>query len=99
MEVRKNCPGQGFGWGNHSHKKHGYTLIELLITLSVISIFSLNVFPNLSALLAQERSTTLTNNLALSLAYARSEAITKNTTIITCQSNNGSECNRSENWH
>ncbi len=99
MEVRKHCPGQGFGWGNFYYKKYGYTLIELLITLSIVSIFSLNVFPNLSALLAQQRSAVLTNNLAGALAYARSEAITKHTTVLTCQSNNGSECNRSGNWH
>ena len=99
MEVRKHCPGQGFGWGNFYSQQYGYTLIELLITLSIISIFSLNVFPNLSALLAQQRSAVLTNNLASALAYARSEAITKHITVLTCQSNNGSECNRSGNWH
>ena len=99
MEVRKHCPGQGFGWGNFYYQPYGYTLIELLITLSIVSIFSLNVFPNLSALLAQQRSAVLTNNLAGALAYARSEAITKHTTVLTCQSNNGSECNRSGNWH
>ena len=104
MDVRKYCPSQGFGWGKPLHKNHsfilrGFTLIELLITLSVASILALTVFPNLSALIAQERSTVLTNSLAHALAYARTEAISKNITILTCQSNNGSECNRSENWH
>lgn len=99
MDVRKYCPSQGFGWDKPLHKNHGFTLIELLITLSVASILTLTVFPNISALIAQERSTVLTNSLARALAYARTEAITKNMTILTCQSNNGSECNRSDNWH
>jgi type IV fimbrial biogenesis protein FimT len=99
MEVRNHCPGQGFGWGNLFYQKHGYTLIELLISLSILSILSLNIFPNISGLLAQQRSAVLTNDLAGSLAYARSEAVMKRTTVLTCQSNNGSECNRSENWH
>ena len=99
MEVRKHCPGQGLGRGKLHHKNHGYTLIELLITLSIISILAITVFPNFSALIAQERSTILTNRLASSLAFARSQAIIKQTTILTCQSNNGSECNRSDNWH
>ncbi len=109
MDVKKYCPGQGLGWGKPLHKNHGFTLrgftlrgftlIELLITLSVASILALTVFPNLSALIAQERSVILTNSLAHALAYARTEAITKNMTILTCQSNNGSECYKSGNWH
>ncbi len=99
MDVKRYCPGQGFGWGRFFYQRNGYTFIELIVTLAVASILALNVFPNLSALLAQERSTILTNTLAGSLAYARSEAIKQQTIIFTCQSNNGSECNRSENWH
>lgn len=99
MEVVKPCPSQASGWDKFQSQISGYTLIELLITLAVISILALNVFPNLSALLAQERSVVMTNNLAGALAYARTEAVTKQMTIITCQSNNGSECNQSENWH
>ena len=99
MEVSKSCPGQGFGWDKLQNQHHGYTLIELLITLAVFSVLALNVFPSFSALLAQERSVVLTNTLAGALAYARTESVTKQMTILTCQSNNGSECNRSENWH
>lgn len=99
MDVRKHCPGHGFGRGNFHLQNHGFTLIELLVTLAVTSILALTAFPSLSALIAQERSVVLTNTLAGALAYARSEAITKQTTILTCQSNNGSECNRSESWH
>lgn len=99
MEVKKHCLGQGYGWGNLIHKNRGYTFIEVLITLAVASILALNVFPNLSAFVAQERSAILTNELTGALAYARSEAVTKQTTVLTCQSNNGSECNNSENWH
>jgi len=104
MDVKKYCPGQGFGQDKPLYKScgltlRGFTLIELLITLSIASILALTALPNLSALIAQERSTILTNSLAHTLAYARTEAITKNMTILTCQSNNGSECNKSANWH
>jgi len=99
MDVAKYCSGQGYGWSNFHSKKRGYTLIELLVLLAILSILAIIAFPNLSAVIAQERSTVLTNSLAGSLSYARSLAITKQETIITCQSNNGSECNRSENWH
>ena len=98
MDVEKYYPGQGFGWGNLSSNYHGFTLIELLITLAVASILGASALPSLSALVAQERSTVLTNNLASALAYARSEAVMRNTEILTCQSNNSSDCNQSENW-
>lgn len=99
MDVRKHCLGQGFGRDNLIYKSHAFTLIELLVTLAVTSVLIASAFPNFSALIAQERSTVLTNTLAGALAYARSEAVHKQMNVITCQSNNGSECNRSGNWH
>ena len=99
MDVTKPCPSQGLGWGIIHYMDRGYTLIELLIVFAVVSILALNIFPSISELLAQERSTIVTNNLAGALAFARAEAIIKQKAILTCQSDNGSECNRSENWH
>mgnify|MGYP000418455714 CR=1 FL=1 len=99
MDVKKYCLGQGSGQGKLIFQSNGFTLIELLVTLAVTSILVASAFPSFSALIAQERSTVLTNTLAGALAYARSESVTKQTTILTCQSNNVSECNRSEYWH
>lgn len=79
--------------------KLGFSLIELLISLAIISIFTANVVPNLNGIIAQERSTVLTNSLAGALAYARTESIMKQKNVVTCQSNNGIECNESKNWH
>ena len=98
MDVKKYYPGQGFGWGNLSSNNRGFTFIELLVTLAVASILGASIFPSLSAIVAQERSTVLTNNLAGALAYARSEAVTKNTEVVTCQSMNSRECHRSGSW-
>ena len=99
MEVIKPCPGQGSGWDKLLNQSGGFTLIELLISLAVISVLALNVFPNLTALLAQERTVVVTNHLSSALAFARSESVTKNQTIITCQSNDGSSCSKSGEWH
>lgn len=99
MDVKKYCLGQGSGRGKLIFQSNGFTLIELLVTFTVASILVASAFPSFSALIAQERSTVLTNTLAGALAYARSESVTKQTTTLTCQSNNGSECSRSGNWH
>jgi type IV fimbrial biogenesis protein FimT len=69
------------------------------VSLAVISILSINIAPSLSNLVARERSTVLSNSLTGALAYARTESIMKQENVITCQSNNGSDCNTSENWH
>lgn len=98
MDVLKHCSSQGFGLNNLIYQKCGYTFIELILTLAVSSILALSLFPSMSALLAQERSTVAVNYLAGALAYARSESISRNDIITTCQSNNGSDCNRSEYW-
>lgn len=99
MDVKNHCLGQGCGLGNPIFQSRGFTFIELLVTLAIASIFVINAFPNLSALIAQERTIILTNTIAGALAFARSEAVTKNTTVITCQSNNGSSCTRFASWH
>ena len=79
--------------------KLGFSLIELLVYLAIISIFTTNVAPSLNRVVAQERSTALTNTLAGALAYARTESIMKQKNVVTCQSNDGIECNKSKNWH
>lgn len=98
MDVKKLCLGQGSGQDNLIFQARGLTLIELLATLAVASTLLASALPSFSALIAQERTTVLTNTLAGALAYARSEAVTKNTEVFTCQSNNSSECNRSGDW-
>ena len=99
MDVRKHCPSQGLGWDNFISQKHGFTLIELLITLSVISIIALTSIPSLSSMVSQNRMVVATNTLAGALAYARSEAVMRGENVVTCQSNNQSECHRSKYWH
>ena len=99
MDVKKHCLGHGSGRGKLIFQASGFTLIELIVTLAISSILAASAFPSLSGLIAQERTVILTNTLAGALAYARSEAVTQHTIIITCQSNNGSECNRSQDWH
>lgn len=99
MEVIKPCPGQGAGRDNLLTQIAGFSLIELLIVLAVFSIIATTALPNFSALLAQERTVVMTNHLAGALAFARSESVTKNQIILTCQSIDGSKCTKSGDWH
>jgi len=99
MDVAKHYSGHGFGRNKFYPKNIGFTLIELLISLSIISILSLSVTPTLSAIIAKDRTAVLTNSIAGALALSRSFAVNHHATVITCQSNNGLQCNKSGDWH
>jgi len=53
----------------------GFTLIELMVTLTVMAIILAIAAPSFSALLASNRLTTQTNELVGALNLARSEAV------------------------
>ena len=99
MDISKYCSGHGSGQNNFKSNVLGYSLIEFLVFLTVISVIAINLVPSLYALLAKERNTILINNIVSALVYARTASIMKQTDIITCQSNNSIDCNNSENWH
>lgn len=99
MDVRLFHSGHNNGQSTLISNQRGFSLIELLTTLTVVAILLTNVIPDLTRIVASEQGTVLTNRLAGALAYARSEAIVKQKIITACQSNNGNDCQRSENWH
>lgn len=66
----------------HTMQTHsGLTLIELLVTLAVLSILIAIAAPNFSNVSDSNKLTTETNNLLGALSYARSEAVTRNLTV------------------
>ena len=101
MDVTTQRPdlGPGRGFLTNSIKSNGFSLIELLSIMAIISILGFTSFPGLNSLLSGERSTVLTNRIAGSMAYARSIAVTQNRIITACQSNDQETCHKSGNWH
>ncbi len=97
MEVKELCPGHGTGQGI-IFSSSGFSLIELLMVLAVVAILLTAVLPDMRHLVAQERTAASVNELRTSLALARSSAITRQTFIHTCSSEDGQTCTRSEHW-
>jgi len=64
-------------------KKHqsGFTLIEIMVTLTLLSILLSYGIPNLNDLLVRQSISTKVNDMQVDLAFARSEAINGGTPV------------------
>lgn len=72
----------------------GFSLIELIFTLSIASILSTAGASSLVHLLKKAQSTTATRSIVIALQYTRSEAIGRNKVITLCLSDNGIDCDK-----
>lgn len=62
-------------------KYSGFTLIELMITVVVIAIGAALALPSFEDITKRNRATTIANTMLSSLAYARSEAASRGTSV------------------
>ncbi|WBA87067.1 GspH/FimT family pseudopilin [Endozoicomonas sp. GU-1] len=65
----------------------GFTLVELIITLTVLSILSSIAYPSLTESIANNRVRSHAEEIQSILAFARSEAITRGTDVIISPDN------------
>ena len=72
--------------------QQGFTLTELLVTLSVTAILIASTAPMFVSMLLNNRATTLANNLLASLQVTRLEAIKRSRDITICKSNDAVSC-------
>lgn len=75
----------------------GFTLIELMIALLVLSILASVAIPSIQPVIRKNRLTTETNRILSDLAYARAEAIMRSGNVTLCSSSDGATC-VAEDW-
>tara|TARA_Y100001960_G_scaffold304885_1_gene358529 strand:+ start:535 stop:1005 length:471 start_codon:yes stop_codon:yes gene_type:complete len=66
----------------NKQKSRGFTMIELLITLGLVSILAMLAAPSFAQFIKQERLTKTANQLNAVYRYARSEAVKRAQTVI-----------------
>lgn len=86
------------GFISPSVYKRGFTLIELIVTLTIAAILMTVAAPSFSKFLASNRLATQINDLVTDINYARSEAIKRSTTTGLCVSPSGTACLAGGDW-
>lgn len=73
-------------------KQQGFTLLELIITVTIAAIVLVIGVPSFQETIRQNRLTAYTNQFVGSLNLARSEAIKRGRRVVVCPSTDGATC-------
>lgn len=80
------------GTRSQRYRHGGFTLAELLVTMAVLAILATLAIPGFDHLIRRHRVSMAVNQLKADLAYARSDAVTRNFTVSICASSDGQLC-------
>lgn len=70
----------------------GFTLLELVLTLTVITVLITLAIPSFQSTLNRNRMATKSNDIVTAINYARTEAITRSQVSGICPSTDGVNC-------
>lgn len=76
----------------------GLTLVELLVTLSIMGILLAIAVPSYQDAVLGSKLSSYANSLVASAQIAKSEAIKRNSTVTLCASSSGTACTTSGDW-
>ena len=79
-----------------NRNNYGFTLIELIVTLAVVSIVLVTGIPALNSMSINNRLSAQNNNILGSLNLARSEAIKRGRVTTICASSDSATCDTTE---
>lgn len=82
------------------NKNSGFTLIEMMVAIAVMSILLLIALPSFQSTMLSVKLRSYSNELVASAYLARSEAIKSNSAVTMCASSNGNSCDGewAEGW-
>ena len=77
---------------------HGFTMVELMITLAVAAIMLALSVPSLKRITHNNLLVTSSNDLSASLSHARAEALKARRNVRICPTSNNTSCSTSSQW-
>lgn len=80
-------------------KQSGFTLMELLVTISIIGVVTSMAYPTFQETMRKSRIESATTNLLNAMAIARSEAVKTNMPVTFCQSVSATACSHYPDWN
>ena len=73
-------------------KSTGFSMIELLITMSILVVLLAIAAPGFQEMIKRDRVASSSNQILTAINYARTQAITQNTRVTICPSNDVESC-------
>ncbi len=84
----------------HAKKpQNGFTLFEMIIALSIVSILAIYAVPNYQTLKHNSTMTQELNRLIRTIGFARNQSVTLSQHIILCSSQSLKACDGDSQWH
>ena len=80
------------------HAQTGFSLVELLLALTIVVILLTLSIPNFTTLIMNKRITAQANDFLSTLVLARSQALKRVSRVTVCSSVDGSTCSGSGGW-
>lgn len=84
---------------NRACSTRGFTLLELLVTLSIAAILLAVAIPSYRGVVQRNAMAAAVNDLVGDLNYARSEAVTRGQMVLVCKSANQTACTTNGGWN
>ena len=76
----------------------GFTLIELMVTVSLAAILLATAVPSFKSTIQSNRLSAQANEFMLAMTYAKSEAVKRNTQVVVCSRATDNSCSGDVNW-